>query len=268
MAIYGSGGTVTNAGTITGALASVDFNNSANNRLIVDPGAVFNGQVIAGAGANVLELAQGSSAGSIAFGANFTGFGSIAVDSAANWTLSGTNTIGKLPTYGALSVANSGTLDVNGNTTLGTIVNNGTIALATNASLDVLTDIDPSSAGVFDLNNGALMTINADTGGAYQIAFVGTSEVNINNSTAFGSNVGLTTYTGPLIEDFGIGDTIIFKNFDGLNATSSFSSSSGLLQIDIAGTPVASLLFQTSSLGSGTFHTALASGSSMALTHS
>ena len=58
-AYLGVAGTVENAGTISGTSYSVDFAaSSASNRLIVDPGAVFNGAVKGGSG--TLELASGT----------------------------------------------------------------------------------------------------------------------------------------------------------------------------------------------------------------
>ena len=75
--ITGGAGTVTNAGTISGATYAIDFAGSGTNRLIVDPGAVFVGNVAANStAANTLELASGT--GSIGglggVGASFTQF--------------------------------------------------------------------------------------------------------------------------------------------------------------------------------------------------
>ena len=75
------GGTVTNAGTVIGTSGdAVDFSayGGHNYRLIVDPGAVFVGAVNGGGG--VLELATGSSAGSLSgIGTSITNFASSAI---------------------------------------------------------------------------------------------------------------------------------------------------------------------------------------------
>jgi hypothetical protein len=234
VAVYGSGGTITNAGTISGAFAAVDFSNSANNLLVAIPGAVFNGDVLAGSGANTLELAQGegASVGSIGgVGSSFTGFGSVAADSGANWTLTGSDTVG-------------------------TVLNDGTLAVATGGSLDVTTEIDPASAGLFELNSGASLEIAADAGSANQIAFLAPSEAIIDAASLFGTNVGQSNYTGPLIEDFGAGDSIDLKDIASAGITLNYTSATGLLQVASGGTDVASLLFRNPSLGVGAFHPA------------
>ena len=81
--VFLSGGaTVTNAGTISGGSYAVDFTASATNRLIIDPGAVFVGNVTANSsGTNTLELAGGSGTGSIGgVGTTFKHFQTLAVD--------------------------------------------------------------------------------------------------------------------------------------------------------------------------------------------
>lgn len=70
---------------------AIDFHSSGANRLIIDPGAVFIGLVEANATAsNTMELASGTSAGTISgIGSQFTGFGTIQLDTGASWTLAG-----------------------------------------------------------------------------------------------------------------------------------------------------------------------------------
>jgi fibronectin-binding autotransporter adhesin len=102
--IFGAGGvwmqqpgTVINAGTITGTNAgfgAVSFEAyTYNNRLIVDPGASFNGNVSGGGG--VLELAEGSGgAGTLTgLGGSITNFNTLQFDPQADWTVAG-NTSG------------------------------------------------------------------------------------------------------------------------------------------------------------------------------
>lgn len=229
VAVYGGGGTVTNAGTISGVFRAVDFGNSGSNRLVVLPGAVFNGTVAAGSGVNTLELARGAAAGSIGgIGTGFTGFGPVSVDAGANWTLTGNNTAG-------------------------TVLNNGTLAIGDGASLGVTVSVDLASTGLFVLGSNALLEIAADTGSGNQIAFLGPSSMIIDTASQFGANVGQSNYTGPLIESFGPGDRIDLMDVVPTGLTLNYASSTGLLQVVSGTTNVASLRFQNSSLGSGSF---------------
>ncbi len=91
-----AGGTVTNAGTITGGGGTaVSFGGTGNGRLVVAPGAVFSGSVAGSTNAsNVLELASGGGTGTLAgLGTSFTNFGAVTVDSGAAWQLTGANTV-------------------------------------------------------------------------------------------------------------------------------------------------------------------------------
>jgi hypothetical protein len=79
---------VTNAGTITGSGGTaVTFAGTGSKRLVVDPGAVFNGKVSGGTPSSAtLELASGGSAGTLSgLGTSFVNFGSVTVDSGASW---------------------------------------------------------------------------------------------------------------------------------------------------------------------------------------
>ena len=197
--VFMSGGasTLTNAGTISGTTDAVDFTGTAANRLIVDPGAVFVGNVVAAGTTNTLELASGTgSIGSV--GTAFGNFQTLAVDAGGSWTLNGANT--------TTSVLDAGALDIAG-------------------------------------------TLNATS-----IAFQGSgSELLIDNAATFGSNVGTPSYTGPQLQDFIGGDKVDLKNISSVGATFSYNASTGLLQITNSAHQVATLDFQNSSLGSGSF---------------
>ena len=85
-------GTVTDAGTIEfGSTTGIalDFSSSGANRLIVDPGATFVGEVLGGSG--TLELASALSAGTLT-AAGFSGFNIVDFDAGAQWTLAGSTT--------------------------------------------------------------------------------------------------------------------------------------------------------------------------------
>ena len=239
--VSGSGGTITNAGTISGGSYAIDFANSATNRLVVDPGAVFVGGVGGGSGTNTLELASGTgSIGGVDTG-SFNSFQTLAVDSGASWTLNGANAAPS-------------------------VLDNGTLAIA--GSLDVSTAINPSSTGVFQLEGGATLDVASALGSLTQMTFLASSELLIDSAASFGTNVGTSSYTGPQLQDFVAGDTIDLKDIGLAGVTLNYTSSTGILQVSNGAGQVASLDFQNSSLGSGTFHAASDQAKGIVITHS
>jgi hypothetical protein len=79
--------------------------------------------------------------------------------------------------------------------------------------------------------------------------------------------VGLGTYTGPLLENFGVGDVVQLKdlNFTGASIVS-YTAATGLLQL-ANGATKSTLLFQNSSLGAGSFFIGNDGGGHVAVTH-
>ncbi len=135
------GGTVINAGTIgaTGAFGAVDLVGGFNNRVIVDPGAVFQGQVQGGQNLNpgtvsVLELASGGAGTLAGIGSSFVNFGSIQLDPGAAWTLSGSaaGLAGGQPITGFVP---GDTIVLTGVTASATTLSNGTLSLSDGHSL-------------------------------------------------------------------------------------------------------------------------------------
>jgi fibronectin-binding autotransporter adhesin len=242
--IAGATGTVIDAGSIVssdGATGTAVFLRTAASRVVADPGATFVGKVLGGGG--TLELAAGSTAGATGgIGTAFAQFSTLTVDPAANWTLQGGNVIG-------------------------TVVDDGTLALAAGATLAVTAAVDPASTGIFELNAGALLSIAADPGTADRIAFLAGATLDVLHAAQFGTGVGTPGYAGPLIESFSSGDTIDLKDIIAAGATMSFTEATGLLQI-ASGASNASLLFDTASLGSGTFHLGDDSTGHLLVTHS
>jgi hypothetical protein len=140
--VYLNGGTLINAGTISGGNAAaadaVKFGSAAAT-LVIDPGAVFNGLVVANNGGDdTLELATGASAGTIGgLGLSFTNFGTISVDAGANWGLSLANS---LAANAVIASGAGSTLTVATTLSAGTdltIAGAGTFSLATSASVEI-----------------------------------------------------------------------------------------------------------------------------------
>ena len=243
--VSGGSGTVTNAGTISGGSYAVKFSGPGANRLVVNPGAAFVGGVGgASTAANLLELAGGSGALSGLTG----GQGTV---SANGSTWSFTN-------FNALDVDAGGTWTANGSDTIGTVLNDGTVAVS--GATDIATAIDPGSDGVFQLGSGASLDVAAVLGAQLAVQFLGSggAELLADDFQQFGLGVGTSAYTGPQLQDFGrfgLGDSIDLKNFAYVAGSDSltFNAATGLLQISNGSSLVASLSFQTSSLGSGTF---------------
>jgi len=83
--------TLENSGTISGTAYAAYLNGTGNNRLILDPGAAFTGEVLARAGAaNTIEL-SGTTAGALTgLGSEYVGFQTITIDAGAKWDIAGT----------------------------------------------------------------------------------------------------------------------------------------------------------------------------------
>jgi hypothetical protein len=90
--IYGTSATLENAGTISGGVDALDLSGTGANRLIVDPGAKFTGNILARTmAANTLELTSGAATGTISgLGTKYQNFQTVTIDSGAAWTVGGT----------------------------------------------------------------------------------------------------------------------------------------------------------------------------------
>jgi hypothetical protein len=113
-------GTFTNGGVVIGTHAgfgSVLFNSTAAaNRLIVDPGATFTGNIssLIG-GTNVVELASAASAGTLScFGTSITNFTSLQFDAGANWIVTGNASNAGLGTLAITGFTANDTIDLTG----------------------------------------------------------------------------------------------------------------------------------------------------------
>src|SRR4029077_11887240 len=104
------------------------------------------------------------------------------------------------------------------------------------------------------------------TGAGSAMQFLSASRLIVENAAQFGTNVGGTIYTGPLIESFGAGDSILLDSVPAAGAVLNYSTASGLLQVTGAGT--ATLHFDNASLGAGSFAVAAGPSGHALITHS
>ncbi len=141
--------TIIDAGTIIGTAGTAIAFDAGNDLLKLYPGAVLTGIADGGGGSNTLELASAASAGTISgLGTSFQNFGSILVDSGAQWTIIGTN-----------SLASGVTLNDQG-----ILTNAGTITGAGKLVVDPTTFTNSGYSSVqVELDSGSAL-VNTNTG--------------------------------------------------------------------------------------------------------
>jgi hypothetical protein len=144
------GGTVVNAGTISGGQTAVAFGVFGNDRVVVDPGAVFVGAVYAGPNAqpafqyNVLELGAGAGQSTLhGIGTSFTGFNTVAFDGGATWLVTG-----DVAGFDGASISGFAVVD----------------------TLDV-TDLDFSGPSRVTADSAGVITILENGGGSFDLTF-------------------------------------------------------------------------------------------------
>ncbi|HTZ69528.1 MAG TPA: hypothetical protein VMB71_02660 [Acetobacteraceae bacterium] len=185
---YLSGGTLVNAGTISGgAGGSNSYGTGASgdavlfgtlaSTLVVDPGASFNGLVVANEAVNdVLALGGASAATLTGLGTQFLNFTTLEVDTGGIWTLSGDHSFGagaSLVADGALRITGQvidagtatigakGKLNAAGHGELvvaGVSLQGGTLAGASNATVVVGTLASGGTVGEMTVEAGALIS--------------------------------------------------------------------------------------------------------------
>ena len=171
----------------------------------------------------------------------FSNFQTLTDDAGGDWTLTGSNTIANLTDNGSLVTA---------------------------GSLDVSSAVSSTSTGQFDLQAGGSLEVAADAAVNSQIDFLGASQLTIDNAALFGTGVGGSSYAGPLLENFVTGDTIDLHSFSATGAALLYNPADGLLQITNGSSQVATLDFQNSTLGTGSFSFASDGGGGIKITHS
>lgn len=250
----GSGSTLINSGKIISESDGVAIllGDSGSSRLILDPGSSIEGGVVAGGTDNVLEFAAGGSFGAM-YLAQFHDLNTLQLDSQSTGTLSGLTT--QYDTGTLIDLQFHSDWSLSGSTNV--IDNAGTAVVASGASLDVV-DVDPSSYGTFALTGKSSLEIGQLLGSKTQIEFLGTSAgdlLTIDHPADFGLNLGSPDFAGPLLEDFQAGDRIDLKGIGYAGLKTNYNATTGVLQITASSAGVvASLQFQTASLGAGSFH--------------
>jgi hypothetical protein len=236
--------TLTNAGTIVGTQYAVRFAASFggnNSRLIVDPGASFSGTVSGGVTVgstyvSTLELASGSSAGTIGgFGTQYTGFSQTTIDAGASWTLTGTNAFAAgttLTNAGTLTLLNATASDA------GSVVNNGIVLIDPSS----LTLASLSGIGTVAIAAASMLTVTGSIGAGQTIEFTGNT-----GSFAFDPTLFSGTIAG-----LQAGDTLGLTGIT--NATSATVVNGNTLQIALSsGGPVDLTLENGRDFSGGTF---------------
>ena len=262
--VFLNGGTLIDSGTVAGGAggsprgspgAAVQFGTAAAT-LVVNPGAVFNGQVVANASATDVLALGGTTAGTLTgLGTSFVNFSSIAVSQGANWALSGANTLaaGTALSIGAAgTLKNSGSLNVSGNlgaTGAGSLVNNGTVAMVSTGTADIGTAFINSAA--VSVNSGK-MEFLTPVGGTGTVAVEGGATAKFSKGAAATQSVSFPSLPHTAVAELDLdkpstflGTIINFGSLDQidlLNTTATtLSYSGGKLAVQNGSTTVANL---------------------------
>ncbi len=185
---YGIGGygTVINAGTIAGGSTvdnAVAFAAGTAAHLIVDPGAVFVGTVnggntIGGTATSTLEFASTAGRGTLAgLGSHYVDFGQVSIDSGANWTIGGSNSIvaGQTLTnagnfYGDGTITNSGLVDTTSAGIVqygGLFINDGSITAGGLVGVTVLSGAVVTNSTGGRITGGSFDGVQVHAGGTF-----------------------------------------------------------------------------------------------------
>ncbi len=158
--IYGAaaGGTVINAGKITGTVALAS---GVANRVVIVPGATFGlnvngGNTSTATGISTLELASSASSGTLtSFGSRYSNFSQIVIDTSASWNVGATDTLGA-----GITLNNAGTLSSSGAVSvLGTMANSGTVLIG--AGTLSIANLSGSGTLAFGATSGAILAMSS-----------------------------------------------------------------------------------------------------------
>jgi hypothetical protein len=101
-----------------------------------------------------------------------------------------------------------------------------------------------------------MLEVASALGATVEMKFLAGGELIVDNAASFGVNAGTTSYAGPQLQNFIAGATVDLRDFSAVGVTTIYDATKGLLQITDGASQAASLSFQASSLGSGSFHVA------------
>ena len=218
--------TIASQATISGKTGAVRFADADGNLLHLYPGAVTNGVVQGGTGANTLALGQGTAAGTISgIGSQFDGFGLVNVDAGAYWQAAGANTLGAAATVdlapastldftgvlvapARVTIAGSGTLKIDGALSASDVLNQATISGADKAlhftaggtvtnsgTASVIAGgtegLDVAGGAATATNEGTISSANTAVGGAVYIFAGGTVTNSGTAAHIVGANQGI-----------------------------------------------------------------------------
>ena len=209
--------TVVNSGAIIGFGGTAVSFASGLDRVVVDPGATFFGNVVASSGAgNVLELASAASAGTIAgIGTSFVNFSTVESDAKARWSVAGSTTLAAGTT---MTVGAAGSLTLTGD-----IGGPGTIAISAKAML--LADGTVASAMKFLAGGSATVSLAEPIAATGTIGgFIKTDTIDLLGTVATGISFSTTT---DVLTVTGAGGTIAALHFSGSYTASFVKGSDG-----------------------------------------
>ncbi len=205
--VGGGPDTVINAGTISGATDAVQFTAGYANRLIIDPGAMFIGTVTGGntlgaTAVSTLELASGTSTGTLTgLGSKYIDFAQVTIDAGASWTVQGTVESGETAAFAGvgsyLHLENPGSV-------AGSVTN-----FAVGDTID-LKGINPASvsysAGTLNFSGGSFALALAAPGSVHATPSGDGADVTV---LCFCANTQILTPSGERpVQDLAVGDLV------------------------------------------------------------
>jgi len=218
---YGSGN-VQNYGAISG-LVGIDISGT---------GTVVNaGTISSTSGASGTAIDFGSNKGVVVEDAGSVIVGKIVGAGTMDLAAGGPGTTGDLSGVGTLAIASGAHWTLDGTNTVGDLADAGILSLAAHAQLTI---------------TGAIEGENA----AARIQFLGAADL----SLAFSGPLAAPSPAGLYIQDFSAGDTIVLNDATASGLSLAYTATTGDLQLERGASVLATLHFQTSSLGQGAFH--------------
>ncbi len=158
----GSSATVSNAGTIAGTSGTAVSLAGGSNRLILAPGALFQGKADGGGGKSVVEVAPSL------VGLGMAGGATGAADTAAAAIYV---SLGSVTNFSALQVDPGAATEADGSLSFDTLVNQGQINLAAGDSLVIGTVAGAANPGTIDLKSGGSLHFTGAVAASQTVLF-------------------------------------------------------------------------------------------------